>query len=397
MLAVVLACALGWLGLATPGAHADVEDRPWYLETLRAEEIWQETRGEGVTVAVIDSGVDASRPELAGRVLEGTDLTAGAQGAHVDIEGHGTTMAGLIAGSGAGNGVRGLAPGVSILPVRMMTDSETLTFGGDLAMAQGIEYAVEQGARVINIAVTPGFAPGSSPEMDAAVAEAARQGVLIFAAVGNQGTVEDVSFAADRPGVVGVAATDEDARRLTYSNAGSRVMVAAPGSDIPVYCDWPDGELCPTAPGGTSAASALVSASAALVWSAHPEWTKNQVLRALLETAERPDGAERDDETGYGMVRPDRVILDGEGDPGEPDVSPLFADYEAGLDPPATPAPRPESPDAEPSGSPLPQAGTGEGDSGSWPWIGLLGLAIAGGLGTVVWAVRRRRRPGIRA
>ncbi|WP_190233098.1 S8 family serine peptidase [Streptomyces avicenniae] len=386
--------------------HADSPDNPWYATTYRLQEIWELTRGEGVTVAVIDSGVNSSMPELEGQVLEGVDLTRDPDGPHVDEDGHGTGMASLIAGTGEQGGVRGLAPGVKILPIRVGQRNGQPDFGRQERMGQAIQYAVDEGARVINISQAA-VEIGQEEAVDAALEAAARADVLIFAGTGNEGDTRNRSmYPANRYGVVGVAAVDRNGERSPYSTYGRQVAIAAPADEIPWRCPDLSGPVCLDPQGGTSTATALASASAALIWAAHPDWTKNQVLRVMMETAQRDDSYERDDYIGHGMIRPDRVILDGEGDPGDPRRNPLFAGYEATLDPP--PSPRPAAPDdaageagaagaqdQEPARDEEEEARQavgltgGGGSTGPVVLAGLLGVVLVGGVAAVV--VQRRR------
>ncbi|MCK1817410.1 S8 family serine peptidase, partial [Streptomyces sp. XM4011] len=319
----------------TTTAHADTPQHPWYFDTYRIDEVWEHTTGEGITVAVIDSGVDPTLPELQGQVLDGTDLTADPQGAHVDTDGHGTEMAALIAGTGEGSGIQGLAPGVEILPIRVTYGGVTNDISG--RWAEAISYAAESGARVVNISQGSLDGERASQDMAEALAMAARHDMLIFASSGNDGEgTNHISAPASVDGVVGVGAVTSSGDRSSYSSHGPQVSLAAPGDDVPGHCGDISGPACIRDEGGTSSATALASASAALIWAQHPDWTKNQVLRVMLNTAERPDDQRRDDYTGYGIVRPDRVVLDGEGDPGDPDSPPIFRDWEAELRPPAT-------------------------------------------------------------
>ncbi|WP_059011586.1 S8 family serine peptidase [Streptomyces specialis] len=368
------------------------------MDTWRIEEVWEHARGEGITVAVIDGGVDSSRPELAGQVLDGEDFNWGPDGAHFDKTGHGTLMSALIAGTGAGGGIQGLAPEAKILPLRV-TDELTFDFGSEARIATAIEYAVEEGAQVISISLAGDELGADREIVDAAIAEAARQDVLIFAGVGNEGDTENRSlFPAAREGIVGVAAVDRNGDHARYSNHGVQVALAAPGDDVPTYCPLLDGDPCLVSEGGTSAATALAAGAAALVRSAHPDWTKNQVLRAMMETADAPEGG-RDDYVGHGMIRPDRILLDGTVDPGDPGTNPLFAEYEATLDPPVSPEPQPEPEPSEaeaqeeqPAPSENQAAATGGGDDGIGPWAlaGGAGVLLVAGILTAVILNRRR-------
>ncbi|MFE1362138.1 S8 family serine peptidase [Streptomyces harbinensis] len=376
---------------ATTAQAADTPQHPWYFDTYRIDEVWEHTTGEGITVAVIDTGVDPTLPELQGQVLDGTDLTAAPQGAHVDTDGHGTDMAALIAGTGNG-GVQGLAPGATILPIRVTYGGIT----GDAAdrWAEAVHYAIESGARIINFSLGDVNVESARQEMSEALTAAARHDVLIFAATGNNGDDLNAPSAPNSlDGVVGVSAVNSSGERAPYSTYGPQVSLAAPGDDVPGHCGDISGPACIRDEGGTSSATALASASAALIWAQHPDWTKNQVLRVMLNTAERPDDQRRDDYTGYGIVRPDRVVLDGEGDPGDPDSPPIFRDWEAELRPPATPSPTPETspgPDAETTPAPDAEPAATSDDASPLPWLlgGGAAVLVAGSVGWLLW--RRR-------
>ncbi|MEV4438373.1 type VII secretion-associated serine protease mycosin [Streptomyces sp. NPDC049577] len=305
------------LGAFCPEARADtVRSQQWYLDAMRADEMWKTSTGAGVTVAVVDSGV-ADVPDLRGQVLEGRDFTGQPGSARTDIDGHGTRMALFIAGTGQGDGSFGLAPGVKILPLRASADQDFAS--GSRAVASAIRYAADSNAKVINISLA---SAGQSPEEDEAVRYAVSKGKLIFAGVGNTGDKGNlVQYPAATPGVVGVAAVDRQIKATSWSQHGPQVDLAAPGADMVAPCTDGSPGLCTG--DGTSDSTALASASAALLWSVHPEWTANQVLRVLINTAGGPkSGEKRSDSIGYGVVRP-RVALQSPGDPGPPDVSPL--------------------------------------------------------------------------
>ncbi|MFD6186883.1 type VII secretion-associated serine protease mycosin [Streptomyces goshikiensis] len=342
----------------------------------------EDQHGKGVTVAVIDSGVDRI-PELEGQVLPGKDFaTSGYSGdERTDYDKHGTTMAAVIADSGkhpSGDGSFGLAPGAKILPIRVPHEG-----GRGASWTEAIRYAADSDAKVINISM------GSSTEDPArreAVEYALSKGKLIFAAVGNSGnSTNQVNYSAATPGVVGVGAVNADGAVTDESERGLQVDMSAPGIDIVTACAGKTG-LCTSH--GTSDASALASASAALLWSAHPDWTNNQVLRALLNTAGKPkDGAKRNDWIGYGVVRP-KIALPSPGDPGPADVFPLpdLAAAEAAKSPsPSADAKAPESGKA----APAPQAEEEKG-GGSLRWVAL-GLGACVVVGGAVGAVVRRR------
>ncbi|MEU9101199.1 type VII secretion-associated serine protease mycosin [Streptomyces sp. NPDC048361] len=361
---------------------------------MKADEMWRTSTGKGITVAVIDSGVDTTTADLAGQILPGKDLAEGQPGdAHVDYEGHGTGMAVLIAGTGAygdGNGTFGLAPGAKILPIRMPQASEGATQAQsdeqfNVVAPQAIRYAADQNAKVINISL--GVDEGS-PQLTAAVKYALDKGSLIFASVGNSGNIDNaVEYPGATPGVVGVSAVGKNLRKTPESEYGPQVDVSAPGDEMVHACPGGTG-LCESH--GTSDATAIASASAALIWSKHPEWTNNQVLRVMLNTIGGPtDGAKRNDSIGFGIVRP-RIALVNPGDPGPANVYPLPDPPSSGES--ATPAE--QSPAGTPAKADAPQANkAAESGTRTTTWLAL-GL---GALGIVVvilglWVLRKRRR-----
>ncbi|WP_164495836.1 type VII secretion-associated serine protease mycosin [Streptomyces sp. ADI95-16] len=372
-------------GVAATPAHAEtIREQQWHLNAMKADDIWKISTGKGVTVAVIDSGVDRI-PELEGQVLPGKDFaTSGYEGdERTDYDKHGTTMAAVIAGSGkhpSGDGSFGLAPGAKILPIRVPHEG-----GRGTSWTEAIRYAADSDARVINISMGSSTEDPGRPE---AVEYALSKGKLIFAAVGNSGdSTNQVNYPAATPGVVGVGAVNADGAVTDESQRGLQVDMSAPGIDIVTACAGKTG-LCTSH--GTSDASALASASAALLWSAHPDWTNNQVLRVLLNTAGKPKGgAERNDYIGYGVVRP-RIALPTPGDPGPANEFPLPDLAAAGVS--ASPSPSADA-EAPESGKPAPAPQAEEEKGGDLPWIALgIGacVIISGAVATVV--VRRRNR-----
>ncbi|MGV9704578.1 type VII secretion-associated serine protease mycosin [Streptomyces sp. NPDC003483] len=390
------AMGLFMVGLATTPAHADsIREREWHLTAMKAEQMWRTSTGRGITVAVIDSGVNPGVGDLKGQVLPGLDEAPASPGdEHTDYEGHGTGMAVLIAGTGKANGgagTFGLAPGVKILPVRTPDrglDGGRYTKEFSETVSRGIRYAVDSGAQVINISLA--VSEGSA-QLTAAVKYALDKGSLIFAGVGNSGREGDgnpVMYPAATPGVVGVAAVGRNLRRTAESEHGPEVDIAAPGEEMYHACPSGSG-LCRSH--GTSDATALASASAALIWSKHPTWTNNQVLRVMLTTIGGPtDGAKRNDSIGYGIVRP-RIALRDPGDPGPADEYPL-PDLAAAA-PTAPAAGAAVSGDthasAEDDESAAVASPTDRGNS--TPWI-VLGAGVAALIGLVAAVAVRRRR-----
>ncbi|MEU0917603.1 S8 family serine peptidase [Streptomyces cyaneofuscatus] len=400
-LAVAASWSVLFAGVAQPAAAADVQSKQWYLGALQAEEMWKTSTGEGIKVAVIDTGVNPNTPSLKGQVLKGFDATGVAGDENDDYSGHGTDMAELIAGTGAGGGIKGLAPGAKIIPMRISNtefQNENSVKAGDSEDA--IEAAIDSDAQIISMSFGSDF---TSVRERAAVKLAQQKGKIFFAAVGNnakEGNREQ--YPAAYPEVVGVAAADRKGKVAEYSQNGGIVDIAAPGQEIPGWCNTSFQSYC-DGDGGTSAATAIASASAALVWSAHPDWTANQVLNVLFDTAGRDwEKGTLSKYLGHGLIRPAMNILKGKGDPGDPDISPLTEERTGGS--PASPAPN-STPSAPASQQP---AENGEADKvdetvaagdteaaasdGGVP-LGLLvgGIAGVAVLGAVAFAVVRRR------
>ncbi|MEU9863399.1 type VII secretion-associated serine protease mycosin [Streptomyces sp. NPDC047971] len=316
-LAAVLATAFAVLPATTTPAHADtIRARQWGLEAMHTTEAWRTTKGEGVTVAVLDTGVDADHPDLAGSVLDGKDLVGfGAEQGESTWAVHGTAMAGIIAGHGHGpgrqDGVLGIAPKVEILPVRVILegndkarDKARKTRG--TALAEGIRWATDHGADVINLSLgDDSKSAHADAGEDAAVQYALSKGVSVVASAGNGGEKGDhISYPAAYPGVIAVTAVDRFGTRASFSTRRWYATVSAPGVDIVManpdrryYEGW-----------GTSAAAAFVSGAVALVRAAHPELTPAQVKQLLIDTARNRPKDGRSDSKGYGTVDPAAAI-----------------------------------------------------------------------------------------
>nr|WP_262387230.1 type VII secretion-associated serine protease mycosin [Streptomyces sp. TRM49041] len=301
---------------AVPAQADAIRARQWGIEALNTDQAWRTTRGEGITVAVLDTGVDETHPDLADNVLPGKDFIGfGAERGDRAWARHGTAMAGIIAGHGHGpgdgDGVLGVAPEAKILPVRVILEGSDKarsrarhTRGS--ALAQGIRWAADQGADVINLSLGDD-SESAHPEAaeDAAVQYALSKGAVVVASAGNGGEKGDrVSYPAAYPGVIAVTAVDRLGTHASFSTSRWYATVSAPGVDVVIadpdrkyYEGW-----------GTSAASAFVSGAVALVRAAHPGLTPSQIKKLLADTArDSPEGG-RDDEKGYGMVDPAAAI-----------------------------------------------------------------------------------------
>ncbi|MGW6691024.1 type VII secretion-associated serine protease mycosin [Streptomyces sp. NPDC054961] len=313
--------------VAAPPAAADaIRDRQWGLIALRAEEAWGTTRGDGVTVAVLDTGVDGAHPDLAGQVLEGTDLVGmGAGRGDRAWARHGTAMAGIIAGHGhgpsRGQGVLGVAPQAKILPVRVILEegdpgrSKARDSKGG-ALSEGIRWAADHGADVINLSLGDDSSSAHHEAgEDEAVQYALAKGVVVVASAGNGGEQGDhASYPAAYPGVIAVTAVDRKGKKAAFSTRNWYATVSAPGVDVVIadpdrsyYEGW-----------GTSAASAFVSGAVALVKAAHPGLSPAQIKKLLEDTASGAPAGGRDDSRGFGLVDPVAALQVAEAMTGEP-------------------------------------------------------------------------------
>ncbi|MFG2585576.1 S8 family serine peptidase [Streptomyces malaysiensis] len=389
----ILGAGLMAVGGTAPAAAAqDVSSQQWYLKDMQAESMWKVSKGKGVTVAVVDTGVNASISELRGQVLEGADMSHNPTGAHKDTDGHGTNIAALIAGTGASGGIQGLAPGAKILPVKDVVDARVDSSDGIVSKA--IRYAADHGARVINVSQGSDAVSSQLPRTLSAVKYAIKKGSLIFAAVGNTGNKTNyVTYPAGFPGVVGVGAINREGKATKWSNSGDQVGLVAIGDEIPIRCG---SNVCTSH--GTSQATAITSASAALIWSKHPKWTNNQVLRVMMQTAAKPTtGDIPSSYLGYGSVRPRKVLLDGEGDPGPANTNPLLAREGATKPEPSGSASKPagdpsQSPasDEQAAEKPAAEAKTSDDGGNTTLWVALGAGVVVVGAAVAFTVVRRR-------
>ncbi|RBQ18721.1 serine protease [Spongiactinospora rosea] len=395
--AVVLLAALVVPVPAVPGlAWADdVRDsqRP-VLRTLQVSRAWAVSKGKGVTVAVLDSGVDPRHRDLAGSVIVGRDFTAGANPPGVRPRKlHGTYMASLIAGHGhgpgGGDGIIGIAPQAKILSVRIILEDEEPGFREfnsaeryEDVVAKGIRYAVDRGADVINMSITKELA---TKEERAAIRYAISKGVVLVAAAGNEGAAKPgadgfapYSYPAAFPGVVSVGAADRGLRRASFSNFNPSVLVAAPGVDI--LGAGPGDEYWVGR--GTSQASAMVSGVAALIKAKYPKMSPALVVQALTSGTNKRPSDGYDTGMGFGVVSAAGALAEA----GRISRHTLRAAGEGTMDP------------AEPvAGRPLPPVPVVHRDRHAITvYGGVAGIAALAALGcvtTIAITVTRTRRP----
>jgi subtilisin family serine protease len=266
-----------------------------YFDLVRLPRAWDVTASAGTVVAVVDTGVTGTVPDLAGAVLPGTDLVDGDSDPS-DLNGHGTAMAGIIAAHGNNTiGSAGSAYGAKILPVRVLDASGA---GDDSTIAAGISWAVAHGADVINLSLS---GPDPAPVILGAVQSAVAAGVVVVAAAGNDGADAPQYPAAYAPqvdGLIAVAATDDNGARPDFSTRGDWVTLAAPGVDI-VGPDRTGGYVAAT---GTSSSAAFVSGIAALVAAHDPSASPSTIESRLVQTARDAGPRGADPYYGAGVV-----------------------------------------------------------------------------------------------
>jgi subtilisin family serine protease len=248
--------------------------------------------GRNVKVAVIDSEIDAQHPDLQGVIAASYDaLPSSDQTPHP----HGTGMAGAI---GSHQRLLGVAPGARILGIRAFGVSDSGAQGTSMNIVKGLEWAVEQGAQVINMS----FAGPRDPILEQAIRGLKDRGVILIAAAGNAGPKSPVLFPGGDPNVIAVSATDMDDKTYANANRGKQVAIAAPGVDILVPA--PDGGYQLTT--GTSVAAAHISGVVALMLERNPRLTPAEVRGILSATAKKlPQGK---NDVGAGLVDPVQAL-----------------------------------------------------------------------------------------
>jgi len=299
-------------------AQADAvrDQQMWVLDMVHAPSAWPVTQGQGVLVAVIDSGVSPSVSDLAGSVTEGPDLSGvNTSPSNASWGVHGTWMASLIAGHGHGDGssgIEGVAPQSRVLSIRVVTDRGDPNFGNyeqesnaevQQALAKAITVATRRGADVISMSL--GYGTASRP-VRVALQNAVDHGVVVVASSGNSGDTASAlstgqapySFPADYPGVLGVGAVTQTGSAASFSSNNLSVEIAAPGVKVPAQ--GRDGQYWLVS--GTSPACALAAGVAALIKSRYPHLAPALVDQAITSTAQNPPPKGYDGRVGFGTV-----------------------------------------------------------------------------------------------
>ncbi|WP_408631812.1 type VII secretion-associated serine protease mycosin [Micromonospora palythoicola] len=286
------------VALPSPGATPkdvvrQVRADQWHLPYLEVPEVHHLSQGEGVIVAVPDTGVHP-HPDLARNLLTGKNLLPGSRGdGRKDPNGHGTAMAGIIGAhaQGRGRGVLGIAPRAQVLPIISSTHDNV---GDTERLALAIEYAIGEGADVISIS----GGGGTNPRLIRALQSAQLSDVVVVAAAGNISTDSTVIYPAALDTVIAVSGIDRSGEFWVGSAYGPQVDVSAPAVDI--YSTGPDmGYRRST---GTSGATAIVAGAVALIRAKYPYLPADEVAHRLTATAIDKGPPGRDDQYGYGVI-----------------------------------------------------------------------------------------------
>jgi subtilisin family serine protease len=386
----------------SPAASAKPAD-PWWFSALHLADAHKKTTGKGVTVAVIDTGVDTNVPDLKGADIEfGASCIPGKKSlprVHDFVANHGTAMTAIIAGQGKGTGgagITGVAPGATVRFYNDEPDPRQTNKDCDEANTIYLfEQAIRDGVDIINYSATSSFG------LNGTIKEAIDAGIVVVAGAGKPD--EGISSPASIPGVVSVFAVDKSARpwkhnpHMEPTNAAESwefgfPVISAPGVEVPAGAMDESGAWTSAYPRtGTSDSTALVSGLLALLKSAHPNATGNQLIQHLIHytSDEKLDWNTR---YGFGIASITEMLRH---DPTTwPDINPLLkgpeqaiADFPAGSDTPKTPAPTPQ-PDKSPASA---KADADEGGMPAWLWpaAGVAALII------IAAAVIARRRHAI--
>ncbi len=295
-------------------AGMDVQGDPyfgdqWGLIEAQVPQAWDlGADGSGITIAIVDTGVDLNHPDLKDKLVPGYNAILDSTQSYdlQDRNGHGTHVAGIAAAAkGNGYGIAGVAYNAKIMPIKTMDRDGQ---GQDTDIARGIRWAVDQGANIINLSLGSN---GEEAVLKSAVQYALSKNCLVVAAAGNydSGSNLGVSYPAADPGVIAVSAVDEKGIFANFSVSGPEIALAAPG--VRILSDFWQRRLGSTYAwlDGTSMASPFVAGSAALVWSKHRDWSAAQVREVLENGATDLGDSGRDADFGYGLVDPYRSLL----------------------------------------------------------------------------------------
>ena len=306
-----------WVEFAEPNYIASISDvtpsdpyfqsNQWDIQRIQAPAAWDLTCGlDSVIVAVLDTGVDYNHPDLVGRIVAGRDLYNG-DSDPMDDHGHGTSVAGIIgASTNNGIGVAGVTWLPKIMPIKVASASGSAPY---YTIANGITYAADNGARVVNISIAGSM---SSSTLTNAVNYAYQRGCLVVAASGNN-AASVVYYPAGCPNALAVGASDQYDQLTSYSNYGSALDVLAPGSAYTTNKGGGYGSF-----GGTSSATPHAAGVAALVTSMNPRLSAAEVANIVMASCDDLGASGWDQYTGWGRVNAYNAVLSTPSSAGDP-------------------------------------------------------------------------------
>lgn len=278
----------------------------WGLQLLSIPNFWKYSKGKGIKVAVLDTGVDTRHRDLMPNVKAGADFTNSIAGYH-DVHGHGTHCAGIIAAQDNSFGVVGVAPEVELYIGKVLNDFGR---GSEQMVADGIDWAIAQEVDIISISLG---APESMPKVEKAVKKALKQNIIIICAAGNEGPYMDtVNYPAQYEDVIAIGAIDRNKKVTDFASRGNAVDLVAPGDNI-LSTYPPNGTAVLS---GTSMAAPFATGVAALVLAKHREYDGATPLESSKEMQEHlrkvafdlgPKGF--DPAYGFGLINPDSIII----------------------------------------------------------------------------------------
>lgn len=287
----------------------NIAETPWSLQRLLTNQLWANgMKGQGIRVGVIDTGIDDGNQQLKSAIGSGGKTFVKGKPTE-DKVGHGTKVAGIIAARPVkGSGFFGIAPKATVIPFQQTSAEKAGTAD---SLAKAVDKAVAEGVDIINISQGTGANPHLLPTLEQSIARANAKGILVVASAGNGGAdggeknMFPAAYSNKYPNVLAVAASDRNNERAPFSQSGNFVQIAAPGVDM--VSTVPDGGNCVDQ--GTSFSAPYVTGAAALLKAKHKDWSPQQLIWHLEETAERVR-KDRDNFIGWGVVDPVAALND---------------------------------------------------------------------------------------
>lgn len=295
------------------------QESSWGITSLNIPSLWTQTRGKGIKVCILDTGVAATHPDLVGAVVNTRDFTGSKFGAY-DVQGHGTHVSGIIAARDNALGVVGVAPEASLYVGKVLGDDG---YGQIPWIVNGIRWAIDQKVDIISMSLG---SPDEDPALHDAIRQAYSKNIAIFAAAGNDGNnpnLDSINWPARYPEVISVGSIDRSLLRSDFSSTGTRIDIMAPGGQI--ISTYPPRNYVVLS--GTSMATPFAAAVGALCLAKHrmtggatPVNTPQDLKEHLLKTSTDIESSGWDRDTGFGIINPAKLLNE---DTPPPVVGPL--------------------------------------------------------------------------